>query len=263
MEKLISIDLKAPMGFLKKPDINEGGGRQLYLTFNMLHKPALLGIFGAVLGLDGYGEPGETPDFFRKLENLPVGIEPLQPEKGNFTKSILQYNNTTGFASHEQGGNLVVAEQILLRPAFRCYLLLDTDNALYNLLANSLKQSQAEYIPYLGKNEFHLWWENYREHQYEPFSFDRDYRILTIIRKGNQIIKNMKAENGGGFPFLFGGSTTEEEFITFEELPVGFDPDLKQYQREIFAYTNYTFKKHVHLDGLYLLKEENVVVQLF
>ena len=263
MEKLISIDLKAPMGFLKKPDINEGGGKQLYLTFNILHKPALLGILGAILGLDGYGEPGQLPDYYQKLENLPVGIEPLNTNKGNISKTIVQYNNTTGFASHEQGGNLVVAEQILLRPTFRCFLLLSTNNELHVNLDTKLKHSEAEYIPYLGKNEFHLWWENYKVYQYEPFSFDRDYRIRTIIRKGNQIVKTMRTETGFRFPFILGDAKSEPEFITFEELPIGFDPDLKQYQREMFAYSNYTFKREFHLDGLYLLKEEELVIQLF
>ncbi|APF20552.1 CRISPR-associated protein Cas5, Hmari subtype [Caldithrix abyssi DSM 13497] len=263
MEKLISIEFKAPMGFLKKPDINEGGGKQLYLTFNMLHKPALLGILGAVLGLEGYGNPGVFPEYLSKLERLLIGIEPLNAVKGNFTKTILQYNNTTGFASHEQGGNLVVAEQILLNPAFRCYLLLNTDNQLLSQLDAQLRQSQAEYIPYLGKNEFHLWWENYREYSFKPYTYDRDYRIQTIIRKGNQLFKEMKKEGGLGLPFLLGQSQNEPEFISFEELPVGFDKDLKQYQREMFAYTNYTFKKEFRLDGLFLVKEENIVIQLF
>ena len=48
-QKLISFDLKAEFGFFKKPDIND-----IYLTYNMLHKPALLGILGAVIGLQGY-----------------------------------------------------------------------------------------------------------------------------------------------------------------------------------------------------------------
>jgi CRISPR-associated protein Cas5h len=48
--KLVSFDLKADFGFFKKPDINDG----LYLTYNMLHKPTLLGILGAIVGLQGY-----------------------------------------------------------------------------------------------------------------------------------------------------------------------------------------------------------------
>ena len=45
--KLISIELKSDFGFFKKPDINDS----IYLTYNMIHKPALLGLFGAIYGL--------------------------------------------------------------------------------------------------------------------------------------------------------------------------------------------------------------------
>jgi len=261
MEKLISIDLKAPMGFLKKPDINEGGSGQLYLTFNMLHKPALLGILGAILGLDGYKKKNELPEYQIKLKDLLIGIQPMYSNRGHYAKTIIKYTNTVGYANVD--GNLIISEQILLRPTFRCFLLLDTNNELHVNLDTKLKHSEAEYIPYLGKNEFHLWWENYKVYQYEPFSFDRDYRIRTIIRKGNQIVKTMRTETGFRFPFILGDAKSEPEFITFEELPIGFDPDLKQYQREMFAYSNYTFKREFHLDGLYLLKEEELVIQLF
>jgi len=263
MKKLVSVDLKAPLGFLKKPDINEGGGKQLYLTFNMLHKPALLGIFGAIVGLSGYGKTGEFPEYYLKLKELPVGIQPLNTDKGNFTKTIVQYNNSVGYASHEAGGNLVIAEQILIRPTFRCYVLLETENELQDQLDAYLQQSQAVYVPYLGKNEFHLWWENYREYDFEPFAYDRNYRIATIFRKGDQLVKEMREHTGDAAPFIFNPAPEEPEFLSFEELPIGFDQELKQYQREMFTYTNYTFNKDYRLDGLFLLKEENIVIQLF
>ncbi len=51
--------------------------------------------------------------------------EKVYHENGNFTKTIIKYNNTTGLASEETGGNLMVSEQTLLEPAFRCFALLD------------------------------------------------------------------------------------------------------------------------------------------
>lgn len=263
MEKLVSVDLKAPMGLLKKPDINEGGGKQLYLTFNMLHKPALLGIFGAIVGFSGYDKPGEFPEYYLKLKELPVGIQPLNTDRGNFTKTIVQYNNSVGYASHEAGGNLVIAEQILIRPTFRCYVLLRTENELHRQLDAYLQQSKAEYIPYLGKNEFHLWWENYREYNFELFDYSRNYQIDTIFHKGDQLVKEMRKRSGNSSPFIFSSIPAGPEFLNFEELPIGFDQKLKQYQREMFTYTNYTFKKDYRLDGLFWLKEENVIIQLF
>ncbi len=262
MEKLISIDLKAPLGFLKKPDINEGGGKQLYLTFNLLHKPALLGILGAILGLSGYRKLNELPEYYQELKDLPIGIQPLNANKGNFAKTIVQYKNGVGYASHEQGGNLIVAEQVLIQPSFRCYLMLNTENPLHAQLDAYLQQSLAEYLPYLGKNEFSLWWEAYREYRYQPFSYDRNYIVATIFRKAEQLVREMR-EDSSRAPFLFDTSPTEPEFLYFEELPVGFDEKLMQYRREMFAYTNFTLRQEKKLDGLYNLKEEDVLIQLF
>ena len=99
--KLVSFDLKADFGFFKKPDIND-----IYLTYNMLHKPALLGILGAIVGLQGFQENSILPVYYQKLKHLKVGISPLNNLNGNFTKHFVKYTNTTGMASNEEGGNL-------------------------------------------------------------------------------------------------------------------------------------------------------------
>ena len=101
MQKLISIDLFADFGMLKKPDTNE----PVYLTFNMLHKPALLGVLGAITGEGGFKEKGVLPDYYLNLQDLKLAIQPLQHENGNFQKTVITYNNTTGMASKEQGGD--------------------------------------------------------------------------------------------------------------------------------------------------------------
>lgn len=147
---LISFDLKAEMGFFKKPDINNG----IYLTYNMLHKPALMGILGAIIGLEGYGENGKIPEYYVKLHHIPVGIEPVNSSKGNFSKEIISYNNSTGFANisgDKAGANLIVTEQVILNPCYRCYLLLNLDDQLERELHDYLRDGYAEYIPYMGK----------------------------------------------------------------------------------------------------------------
>ena len=263
MEKLISIDLKAPMGFLKKPDINEG----IYLTFNMLHKPVLLGILGAIAGLKGYQNEGELPEYFQRLKDLKIGIQPLEYDeksknnRGNFQKTTIKYNNAVGYANRD-GGILNVVEQTLIKPVYRCFLLFDFDIAIHRRLNDYLQKYEAEFLPYLGKNEYSLWWEAYREYDYEPFSYDRDYKVATIFRKADQLVKEMR-QNSGGTLFLFDTSPSEPEFLYFEELPVGFDEELMQYQRETFAYTNFTLRKEKKLEGLYYLKEDDVIIQLF
>jgi len=140
-QRLISFDLKAEMGFLKKPDINDG----IYLTYNMLHKPALLGILGAIAGMKGYKENSVLPEYYEKLKHLKVGIEPLESDKGNYTKDLISYNNSTGFASNEEGGNLIVTEQILIAPSYRCFLLLNLNDEDEKTLYDHVLSYKAEF----------------------------------------------------------------------------------------------------------------------
>ena len=173
MDRLISIDLKADFGFLKKPDTNE----PVYLTFNMLHKPALLGIFGAILGISGYKtflnlkekKRGYLPEFYTQLKDLHVGIMPLiEGEKAttSFSKTVIKYNNATGIANqgeekingktYKVGATLNILEQTLIKPSYRIFIILKNDG-IQNRLFNALKNFKAEYLPYLGKNDFSLW----------------------------------------------------------------------------------------------------------
>ncbi len=48
--KLISFDLQGDFGFFRKPDVNDG----IQLGYNLIHKPSVLGLLGAIIGLQGY-----------------------------------------------------------------------------------------------------------------------------------------------------------------------------------------------------------------
>ena len=256
MQKLISIDLFADFGMLKKPDTNE----PVYLTFNMLHKPALLGILGAITGESGFKEKGKLPDYYLKLKDLKVGIRPLDEyhEKGNFQKTIITYNNTTGMASKEEGGNLMVTEQTLVAPAFRCYLLLDMQDALHTAIDENLKNYHAEYLPYLGKNEFSVWWENYKEYQ-EIINFDflKNYQIRSIFYK-NEAISNYVTTS-----FTRAGrKELGNRFIYFERLPVAYNTDLYQYDYADFVFTNAVFDVQLQIENIKAIDNE-AIIQLF
>lgn len=253
-QKLISFDLKAEFGFFKKPDIND-----IYLTYNMLHKPALLGILGAIIGLQGYQKNGVFPQYYNELEHLPIGIKPLGDDKGNYIKDMVTYNNGTGFASSEAGGNLMITEQFLIKPAYRCYLLLNFENKKENVLFENLKTYKAEYIPYMGKNDYSAWWENF--HEYESvriFDFQTDFKISSIFRKteavSSYIAKSMS---------IYGSH--ESTWIYFEKLPTGFDKQLCQYVYDDFVYSNATFKKEMNMsaNGTFYKIEDDSIIQLF
>lgn len=257
MKKLISIDLYAEFGMLKKPDTNE----PVYLTFNMLHKPALLGILGAIAGLKGFEKKGVLPEYYTQLQNLKVGIQPLNHENGNYQKTTISYNNTTGMASKEKGGNLIVNEQTLIAPTFRCYFLLDNENELHQQIDQNLASFHAEYLPYLGKNEFSVWWEDYKEYDdVEDFDFSKEYKIGSLFYKNEAVSNHIAASMGRAMR-----KELKTRFIYFERLPVQYQeiaPKQFQYEYADFVFTNARFNMDLKLDNIQTV-EDDTLIQLF
>lgn len=157
MQQAICFTVGGRNAIFKKPDVNS----KIYFTYNNIHRIALLGMLGAILGLDGwknykmFGEKErQYPEFYEKLEKLSVSIVPLA-EKGYFPKKIQYFNNSVGYASQEQGGNLQVYEQWLENPSWEIYVKNDgIEDELWEKLCNMLLKGQCVYIPYLGKNDF-------------------------------------------------------------------------------------------------------------
>jgi len=157
MYKALKFDLSGRNAFFKKPDVNV----KVYFTYNNIHKIALLGLLGAIIGLKGWRnnalfeeEVPEYPEFYTELKSLSVSILPVAT-KGYFPKKIQYFNNSVGYASKEAGGNLQVYEQWLENPKWTIYLKNDgIKPELWELLTNNLKSGNSFYIPYLGKNDF-------------------------------------------------------------------------------------------------------------
>ncbi len=257
MKKLISIDLYAEFGMLKKPDTNE----PVYLTFNMLHKPALLGILGAIAGLKGFEKKGVLPEYYTQLQNLKVGIQPLNHENGNYQKTTITYNNTTGMASKETGGNLIVNEQTLVAPSFRCYFLLDIKNELHQKIDHNLANYQAEYLPYLGKNEFSVWWENCQEYdEIKDFDYTSEYKIGSIFYKNEAVSNHIAVALGRAMR-----KELKNRFVYFERLPVKYQeiaPKQFQYEYADFVFTNALFNMELKIDNLKIVNIDTMI-QLF
>lgn len=264
MEKLVSINIKSDFGFLKKPDTND----PIYLTFNMLHKPSLLGILGAVIGERGFQKHGEMPEYYTKLKSIKVSIAPLEEngkayhENGNFAKTVIKYNNTTGLASEEEGGNLMVTEQALVAPAFKCWILLNMEKETEAKIYSYLKANKAEYLPYMGKNEYSLWWDNFKEYEFEAFIPEGIFRIDSLF------IKEIPVKDGK-FETLFQldiSSTEVTNYLYFERLPVHYEETkLFQYEYENFAFTNWPLKQNYILPSEYKLYKlsSDEIIQLF
>lgn len=253
MERLISIDFKSDFGFFRKPDANN----TVNLSYNMLHKPALLGIFGAIAGLEGYKEKGKLPQYYEIFKDLKIGIEPLDHEKGNFSKTVIKYSNTVGYANN--GSTFLTEEATLIKPSYRVYTLLDLEDDHQHLLYDYLKEGKAEYLPYFGKNEFAAWWEKFQEYDYQAVKKPLgDFKIKTLFLK-QDIAKEQKTA-----PFLDFMSFWENEtpFMYFERLPKCFDLTLFQYDLGDSVFTTFVLKQSANIDNLYHLTGSEYYVQL-
>ncbi len=256
-EKLISFNIQSDFGFFKKPDYNDG----LLLSYNILHKPALLGILGAIAGLEGYKRKGLLPEYYLKLQNLSVAIKPIGDEKGNFQKTAVKYTNTVGYANLD--GNLLIEETMLVKPGYQCYLLLNLDEEVEHKLYDFITNGKAEFIPYLGKNEYQAWFgDEVMEYEYEPFFPVEEFVIDSLFVKEGTI-QNKLVEPS--FSFTLGSMTNQGSYCYFESLPIGFNENLMQYKYNHFAYTDWTFKISSKIENLYLLRAKNQkkVIQLF
>jgi CRISPR-associated protein Cas5h len=255
MEKLISIDLKGDFGFFRKPDTNN----TVNLSYNIIHKPAILGILGAVVGLGGYKEKGKWPEYYEAFKNLKIGVQPLSHDKGNYIKTNIKYSNTVGYAN--KGSNFLTEEMTLVKPEYRIFILLDSKEELQKKLIENLSKSFSEFIPYFGKNEFTAWWEkeSYQEYEFEKCdSMPDSVQLQTLFKRDNIVKDNSEAP----YPDILNFENIEVPFMYFERLPQGFDTDLFQYDMAEFVYATYNIKNGMNLKNVYHLKKEDWYVQL-
>ncbi len=145
--EVLKFILKGKTAFFKNPEVNT----YYYFTYGNIHKPALLGIFGAILGYKGYETQYDVfPEYYTKLKDFQVSIVPNK-ENGHFYRKMQYFNNSVGYASQEQGGNLIVKEQWLENPEWTIYVQIDNDES--QKLAQMMLNRESVYIPYLGKND--------------------------------------------------------------------------------------------------------------
>lgn len=145
--KALKFTLSGRSAFFKIPEVNS----YLYYTYGHIHRVALLGVLGAILGCKGYSyKRKEYPEFYGRLKELEISILP-NTINGVFPKKLQVFNNSTGFASYETGGNLVVKQVWLEDASWDIYIKLNSE--VSNELAKMMLDSRAIYIPYLGSND--------------------------------------------------------------------------------------------------------------
>lgn len=257
MQETIKFELSSRTAIIKKPESNE-----TYYTYNFPHKIMLLGILGAIIGLNGYNyyslkkylqEPvEELPEFYAKLRNLKIAIIPNMKSK-NFNTKIQTFNNSVGYASKEEGNNLVVKEQWLENPSWDIYILDDGSDECKKI-KEYLINKKCEYIPYIGKNDH--------------FANIRNIEIKTVTSKKSDYIDSIFDESILSSyidefeeMFAFGMDFTKKHEYKYKEiLPTKLSEKIGYTDFKPFIYTN---KKLNISDKVELYLVEDKIVYYF
>ena len=218
---IVSFDLKGDFACFRKNDAND----IVYTTYNFIHRPAVLGVIGAIVGYKGYSfSDRQEPEYYKKLKNLKVAIEPLFSSVP--PKMILTFNNSSGLASSEEGGTLQIRERVMVnlteKIGYRIYVDL-TEGIEQNTkekLCEKLDNFSSEYLLYLGKNEFLAYYDGVK--YYEKIVLTNEtkeskFPITTLLPVG--YLKNAFKQKVDLFEF----SSIVDMKIMFEILPVDFD----------------------------------------
>lgn len=224
----LKFTLSGRTAFFKKPDVNT----YYYFTYGNIHKIALLGILGAINGYKGYNQQEQEgtvyPEFYEKLKDIKIAVVPKN-ENGYIPKKVQVFNNSVGYASQEQGGNLIVKEQWLEEPKWDIYILIQGE--VEKEIADRIISSRVTYIPYLGKND-HI-------ADISNVEIIRDIgKVSDIDRVHSLFIKD-------SFEFIADEDELDDidsEYVSIykyeEMLPMFLEETTNKYNLETFVYTN-------------------------
>lgn len=217
----LTFDLGGSTAFFRKSDVTGG----YHFSYEHIHKVALLGIFGAILGYGGYSQQGEEefPEFYRRLNTLRVAILPKVP--GSFYYKNQYFNNATGHGN--KNSSLMMNEVWLENVDWKIVVMAD-ESEEYADLKERLFTSKFVYLPYLGRNDHYAVADNVSIANVEEL--DETTRIHSLFEKKGEF---WFEESG---TFNLNGTTRGFRFNYF--LPVGLDAEFNLYETKEFTYTN-------------------------
>ena len=234
MEEAFCFNIAGDFAFFKKNDAND----TVLISYNFIHKPAVLGIMGAILGLKGY--PDQSNEFYEKLKNFKIAIIPKYTKP--LTKFIVVFNDSSGLSSKEEGGILQVREQVLfgkdepiryeivvpLRTEFT-----QSEVQIWEELRQKVSKKESVYPLYFGKNEFPAYIEEFSEIYLKKACTNKSYKL-----KGLAVESCITMESSSSCSFL---KSEKQRTTIYEQLPIRLNESWL-YEKETFVLTENSVK---------------------
>ncbi len=128
------------------------------LTYSIPPRPAIVGILGAILGIEREIDVGKYPQgvvpvnkLFSK-ENSGIAVQILNPvRKVNVGMNLI--NTKKSFYDLTKAGRTQINFELLKDAKFRIYVAIE-DNEIFSELEKRLKNKQHHFTPYLGLAQF-------------------------------------------------------------------------------------------------------------
>ncbi len=226
MEKInaLKFTLSGKLACFRKPETNAG----TYLTYSCIHKVALMGI------LKGYNQIKKEkgvitlPEFHEKLKKLKISI--IAPRE-NIVQQVISFNNSTGIASQEEGGNLIVKETVLNNPSWEIFIL-DDKSEEYNKIKDYILNSKSKFIPFLGRNDYYANISNTNIVELEKNNNENLVYDSIVIAELKDCLPSKRK---------FGINI--KDFLTIEELPISLNKKTAHYEYQQFLNTTSNIRK--------------------
>lgn len=191
----------------------------------------------------------DYPEFYEKLKDIKISIV-SNGKNGYFNKKLQTFNNSVGYASKEEGGNLIVKQFWLENPSWDIYILLDCDEA--KKIADYIQNRKAIYLPYLGSNDHlaNIMDVEIIDIEEKMSSEDETIEILSMIKDSDISEKKKNV-------FSMDKNSIRDDIYKYSEyLPVALSKDLNQHEKEKMTITNMSV---ILKKSYYKVEDKNIV----
>ena len=140
MRRIFSFSLSGKFAHFNFPFTNK---KYLKKSYSLLPRTTLLGIFGAILGMNGFQNfNNRLPEYYQKLQHIPMSI----CLNNYLVKELIKYNSLNSFADNSPNGdNVIMQEEILLNPKYRILLILDDSNEIDSKIISVLSEKNISF----------------------------------------------------------------------------------------------------------------------
>lgn len=192
----LKFDIHGRYGFFKNHESNS-----VYMSYQFIHKPSVLGILGCIVGLDGWRQMKQHDgklEYYEVFKNAKISIIPKSSYYDVFYETI---NNSTGFvnidASKKGGATANIKRQILQDPYYTIIIQEEgIDKESYNKLKEMLFKGESIYPVCLGNNTYKANISNVEEIQLEDCN-EKDDLIINSLVLENEIEEIYKESEDG------------------------------------------------------------------